>query len=211
MTLKSEAPNARSGLSRDEILRVSADLFRKRGYRATSLQEVADHFGVRRPAIYYWFKSKSDILLEIHQRFMDILTTQLDEILRMDISPDEKLIKIISSQIDTFSGGIADLATFIENESELPDGARQPVREAKRYYQQAVEQIYRDGVASGAFADLNPYIAASTILGMTNWMYRWYRPDGRHSVHEVASTIVHLARHGYLKHQESPNDPAWTA
>src|SRR4051794_41923376 len=63
-------PGGRQPLRRDEILRVAARIFRDNGYRATNLQVVADHFGVKRPAIYYWFPSKADILVEIHRRFL---------------------------------------------------------------------------------------------------------------------------------------------
>lgn len=204
MTPISRTPNARPNLTRDEILRVSADLFRKKGYRGTSLQEVADHFGVRRPAIYYWFKSKSDILLEIHQRFMEMSTAQLNEILEMDIDPHERLVRIMSGRIDMFSSNMADLAVYIENESELPESALVQVREVKKSYLRTVEQIYREGVEKGVFVDVDPHIAASIILGMTLWMYKWYRPGGRHSVEDVTSAIINFACHGYLKPDNLP-------
>ncbi len=186
-------------LSREEILRVAARLFRDKGYRATNLQEVADHFGVRRPAIYYYFANKVEILLEIHNRLLETLMTQLEEISAMDLSPDEKLRRAITGQVEVYATNISELAVFIGNESELPAKERSQARKEKRRYEEMLEGIYREGVADGTFADLDPQITMFTITGMTSWMYRWYRPGGRFSPTEIADTIVNLACGGYLK------------
>ena len=188
----------RPSLNREEILRVSAQIFREKGFRATSLQEVADHFGVRRPAIYYWFPSKVDILVEIHRRFFAELTTQLERVEALDVGADEKLASVLTGQVELFAASIAELAVFIGNEVELPDDARREAQLLKRRYQQALEKIYATGVAEGMFAALDPHIAINALLGMTNWMYRWYRQDGTRSADEIAEIIKRLACHGYL-------------
>lgn len=186
-------------LSREEILRVAARLFRDKGYRATNLQEVADHFGVRRPAIYYYFRNKVEILLEIHNRLLETLVGQLEEISAMEIPPDEKLRRAITGQVEVYAANISELAVFIGNEAELPAKARTQARKEKRRYEEMLEEIFREGVTDGTFVDLDPQITMFTITGMTSWMYRWYRPGGRFSPGEIADSIVALARGGYLK------------
>ena len=192
------ATERRRPLSHDEILRVAAEIFRDNGYRATSLQQVADYFGVKRPALYYWFPSKADILVEIHRRFLAALHEQLDSILESAMTVDEKLVAILTGQVELFAGNIAELAVFISNEVELPADARGEVQVAKRRYQAVLQDLYRQGVSDGVFAELDPQIAVSALLGMTNWMFRWFRPDGRRSAQDVADVIGRLARHGYL-------------
>src|SRR4051812_19061861 len=91
-------PGGRQPLSRDEILRVAARIFRDNGYRATNLQKVADHFGVKRPAIYYWFPSKADILVEIHRRFLAELHGQLNTVMASDSPADYKMVSILTGQ-----------------------------------------------------------------------------------------------------------------
>lgn len=203
MTSGSKAKDTRPNLIRNEILKVSADLFRKKGYRGTSLQEVADHFGVRRPAIYYRFKSKSDILMEIHQRFIDISTSQVDDILKIGLDPHETLVRVMRGRISMFSLNMDGLAVYTENETELPESALTHVRKVKKSYLQKIERIYRDGVESGDFADIDPHIAASILMGMTLWIYKWYRPGGRYSEDEAASAIIDIACRGYLKRNDS--------
>ena len=194
------APRKRD-LSREEILRVAARLFRDKGYRATNLQEVADYFGVRRPAIYYYFQNKVEILLEIHNRLLETLVAQLEEISAMDVSADEKLRLAITGQVEVYADNISELAVFIGNEAELPPKTRTRARKEKRRYEEMLEAIFVEGVQDGSFApDLDPQITMFTITGMTSWMYRWYRPGGRATPAEIAETIVSLARGGYVKH-----------
>lgn len=188
----------RGSLSRDEILRVAAGIFREKGYRATSLQHVADHFGVRRPAIYYWFAKKADILVEIQERFFDPLTAQLEEIMTLDLPADEKLMRIITGRAEIFASSTAELAVFVENESELPDEAKQQTRRAKRRYQKSIEELYRAGVREGKFIDIDPYIATGLILSITNGMYRWFRPGETGTASQVAEIITRFACHGLL-------------
>lgn len=107
-------------LSRESILHVAAEIFRQRGYRATNLQVVADVFGVRRPALYYYFKSKSDILVEIHNRLLEALLAQLDEITAGDMPANVQFAQVITGQIRLYAANIAELVVFIENETELP-------------------------------------------------------------------------------------------
>src|ERR1700683_5290047 len=112
-TNKARRVGQKKDLSREEILRVAARLFRDKGYRATNLQEVADHFGVRRPAIYYYFANKVEILLEIHNRLLETLMAQLEEISAMELSPDEKLRRAITGQVEVYAANISELAVFI--------------------------------------------------------------------------------------------------
>ncbi|MBS1861622.1 MAG: TetR family transcriptional regulator [Actinobacteria bacterium] len=190
--------DGRRDLSRDEILEVAARLFREKGYRATSLEEVADHFGVKRPAIYYYFRNKAEILGEIHDRFLDELVRQLDEIAAGEESADRKLARIIAGQVRLFADNIAELAVFLGNESELPPRARRSAQARKRLYQEKLEAIFRAGVAEGRLKDLDPHVAMFTVIGMTNWMYRWYRPSGEATPDQIADVIAEIAQSGYL-------------
>jgi AcrR family transcriptional regulator len=187
----------RGGLSHEVILEVAAGLFHTQGYRATSLAQVAAHFGAQRPAIYYYFPNKVAILIEIHDRLLRALTEQLDEIRAdVDISPAEKLERIVRGQVELYAKNISALAVFIENEAELPPKEMKRARAEKRRYGEAIEAIYIEGVAAGSFADLDPKVVISGLSGLTGWMYRWYSPDGKRSPDEVAEILLGIVRGG---------------
>jgi AcrR family transcriptional regulator len=189
----------RPEFTRENALAVAADLFRERGYRATSLQEVADVFGVQRPALYYHFKNKAELLVEIHTRLLTELTQDLEEIAALDVPPETKLARLFEDQVRVYAENIAGLAVLLQNQEELPADVRKPVQEEIRRYGGLLEGIVREGIEAGALADdLDPKMVVLALSGMTGWMYRWYDPAGAWGPDEIADVFIRLAENGML-------------
>lgn len=184
-------------LSKDAILEVAADLFRAKGYRATSLEQVAQRFGVQRPAIYYYFRNKAAILCEIHNRLLRELTAELDRVVGLDLPADEVLEALIRGQVRIYAANISALTVFLENESELPPQEARHAQAEKRRYNRELERIYAEGVAQGAFVDVNPRLAVFGLTGITGWMYRWYDPNGTYDPDEIADVLLSIGAGGY--------------
>src|SRR5256885_8968655 len=64
----------------DEILRVAASVFRKRGYHGGTLEEVATKLRIKRPALYYYFRSKEELLRILLTRAMRIGLADLERV-----------------------------------------------------------------------------------------------------------------------------------
>jgi hypothetical protein len=58
--------------------------------------------------------------------------------------------------------------------------------------------VVRDGIEAGLFRDLPPNLVVFGLLGMCNWLHKWYRPDGKRNPEEIADVFVALLEHGYL-------------
>src|SRR5512133_27475 len=84
MQQASEKQRRRRLLTRERILDVALELFNEQGYEKTPLRELAERLGVTKAALYYHFKRKEDILLELHLRLHDLGRSALDEIDRLD-------------------------------------------------------------------------------------------------------------------------------
>src|SRR5438552_10502935 len=64
-------------------------------------------------------------------------------------------------------------------------------------YERCWQRILREGVKNGEFRpDLDVQVASYGLLGMLNWSYKWYDPQGRLSVREVAAEFTSLALAG---------------
>ncbi len=192
------AATKKRDISREEILTVSAELFAKNGFRATNLEQVADVFGVQRPAIYYYFKSKTEILAEIHTHLNGTMMEDLDRICEQDVSPREKLAQVVRSQVEFYSQNLHELGVIIENEQDLPADFKERAYVEKRRLVDALADIYREGVEVGEFRDIDPRAAVFAINGVVNWIYRWYRTDGPMKPAELADFLLEFAEHGYL-------------
>jgi hypothetical protein len=58
--------------------------------------------------------------------------------------------------------------------------------------------VVREGVEAGLLRDLPPRLVVFGLLGMCNWLHKWYRPDGKRSPGEIADVFVALLERGYL-------------
>jgi TetR/AcrR family transcriptional regulator, cholesterol catabolism regulator len=187
-------------LDREAVLDKAAHLFRERGYAGTSLQDIADEFLVTRPALRHHFPNKLDLLGAIHDRAMTALLAPLDEILATDQDAPSKMAAFIGHHVRSSTETPNVIAVFLQEESEFtPEGLARVLRD-KREYSDKVESIYRQGVKEGTFrADLDPKVATYGILGMCNWLHRWFRSEGRYSSEEVARQLTTLVSEGYLR------------
>lgn len=187
----------RSSDRRDQILEVATSLFSERGYAATSLDDIADVIGFTKPAIYYYFRSKDEILFEIHDHIVRDGLDQVEAIMAEDGDPVEQLERVLRSHIRRLLGSVDANLVFAREQAALSPERADDIRERDREYEGRVRSIYAAGVDAGVFRDIDPRVAVGSLLAACNWAHRWYRKDGAYSVEDVADMIVELLGRGY--------------
>ncbi|MCA0988365.1 TetR/AcrR family transcriptional regulator [Guptibacillus algicola] len=181
-----------------ELTVKSIELFEKKGFSETSIQDIVDAIGVTKGTFYYYFKSKEALLMDIHSSYIDNMIKQQKEILE-DRSKDcrTKLYDMVYMLIHNIELEGKSARVFfreIKNLKEENLSKILPKRDQIRYY---FEDLLKQGVANGEFRnDLNIEIVTFGILGMTNWTYQWYQPDGPVSDKEVAQMFVDMVLNG---------------
>jgi AcrR family transcriptional regulator len=102
---------------RDEILRTLAKFLRERHLSALKMQDIADRLGMTKGNLYYYFKSKHDILFHCHMKAMEHSLAALDEVLATPLSPGDKLHTLLVRHVrgitDEAYGAV--LLTDLEN------------------------------------------------------------------------------------------------
>lgn len=88
----------RGDATRERILDVATELFNEQGYERTSLRQISERLGVTKAALYYHFKSKEDILLELHLRLHAVGRDALEQLERLD---DESVVAAWPGLLDT--------------------------------------------------------------------------------------------------------------
>ena len=92
------------------------------------------------------------------------------------------------------------LSVFLTEEGHLPESDSKKIREEKKKYTQIIEKTISEGIAQGIFFKADPKLQAYAILGMCNWIYKWYIPERTHySSDQIADSFVSLLETGYLK------------
>ena len=179
---KSTAVEERRENRREEILRAAQDLFHRQGYANTSLDDIARAVGIKREGLYYYFPNRTQILIEIIKPLGLQLRDRVREILESDASPEDKICQTVENHLMRFENRFAESKItlrddyFTENEAVLAEMG--PIWDD---YEQLWIAIIEEGQKKGVFDPaLDPRLAHLGILGLCNWVARWYKPG--HSI-----------------------------
>ncbi len=185
-------------LREESILQAAAACFGEQGYRATTLEAVAERLGISRVTLYRYCPSKEELLIRVFERSIAIFQRGLKQICTQDIPPEEKLRQIIHHQVRLMADHRNFLSVFFSEEGNLPADMARRARTERRAYSALIEGVIREGIEGGRLAPLSPKLLTFALLGMCNWLYQWYQPEGALSADEVARIFVRLVEHGYL-------------
>src|SRR5438270_8038292 len=174
--------------SRQEILRTAARLFQQRGYDATSMNDVAAALKLSKGGLYHHFQSKDEILFEIMNHAMEITQERVVAPVRGIADPEERLRALIRRHMEVvLSPRDREITVMLHENHPLPPALRKRINQRKKEYVHFVESLIaevqknapRDAPRAGvARAAVSPRAAAFALLGMINWIYQWYKPEG---------------------------------
>lgn len=183
----------------EAIVGAAAVCFREVGYRATTLDTVAERAGVSKVTLYRYVASKEELLWRVFERTIAHFQQGLRALLRQRASPAETLRRILRYQVQLVTGHLPFLTVFFSEEGGLPSALARRVARAKRAYDRAIERVVRAGIRRGELRDLDPTLVVFALLGACNWLYKWYRPGGRLSPEQIADVLVSLFEEGYRR------------
>lgn len=183
------------GSAREAIVEAAVEYFHKQGYEATSVQEVVDRARVTKGAFYHYFSSKEELLLLIHDTFMDHESNVIKAITRSGLSPRKALALLIEELVVNSEMHQRHLTIFFEQRRFLSDARFAQVKAKRDEFERQVVAIIDQGIATGEFRDVDSArVLAFGIVGMSAWTYHWYRPSGTMSAREIgrmyASTVL---------------------
>jgi TetR/AcrR family transcriptional regulator, cholesterol catabolism regulator len=178
---------------REEIVTKAAELFDEKGYGATSVDDIAAAIGIKKPTLYYYFRSKHEILREIHEQFISHLLRQQERRKDSALTPEQALLEVMIDIFEVVECWPGHVRVFIEHARELDPADMDQIQAKRDQFEHAVRDIFRRGQEEGAFRKIDAGLAALALLGMCNWAYQWYRPGGlttRELAHEFYSFFV---------------------
>ncbi len=172
--------------SRQEILRTAARLFQQRGYDATSMNDVAAALKLSKGGLYHHFQSKDEILFEIMDHAMEITQERVLNPVRSIADPEERLRALIRLHIEVvLSPRDREITVMLHENHPLPPSLRKRINARKKDYIHFLETLMAEvqgkvqrKVPHGAKGKVSPRAAAFALLGMINWIYQWYKPEG---------------------------------
>ena len=185
------------GFVKSELIKQSINLFVEKGFSATSIQDIVDTIGVTKGSFYYHFKSKEALLMDIHSNYIDDLLRRQKTILDTEKSYKDKLMAIVELIIvDIEKQGAVGRVYFREIRHLKEDNAA-VIRQKRADFRDNIELLLKEGIEANEFRkELQPKIITFAILGITNWSYQWFNPEGSLSVKELSAMYTDFILHG---------------
>jgi TetR/AcrR family transcriptional regulator len=170
---------------RERILQAAARCFSRKGYRGTTIDDIARRLDVSTAALYYYFRSKEELLFACHQMSHDIGMEGLRRAEACGGPADERLRAALRYYIehttDEFHGCVASI-----DEQALSRSRHRQVVARRDEYERNIRRLIDEGVASNVFVRCDVGAVTLAILGAVSWIPKWYQPKGRCSGKEIA-------------------------
>lgn len=185
---------------RQEILRTAARLFQQRGYDATSMNDVAAALKLSKGGLYHHFQSKDEILFEIMNHAMEITEDRVLAPVRGITDPEERLRELIRLHIEVvLSPRDREITVMLHENHPLPPSLRRRINARKKEYVHYVENLIAEvQKARRTSGKVSARAAAFALLGMINWIYQWYKPEGELQVNNLVPQFTSLVFGGMV-------------
>ena len=177
-----------------QILDAAAGLFLEKGYDATSMQDVADRVGLLKGSLYYYVRSKEDLLFHIMEPAYQEALDRIEPIARAtDQNPTDRIDTFVHAHVDYAIANIRAFRIRLREFRQLTGDRRDYVHQVGQTYLTTLRTILTDGQQQGYFAkDLDIRVTAQAVIGLLNSVTEWFHEEGRLGRRQVADQLSRL-------------------
>jgi AcrR family transcriptional regulator len=186
----------------DQVRAAALRLFKEKGYHATSMRDIAEAVGINKGSLYSYIKSKEDLLVPVFEQAQGVLLSQIESI-TADTScpPTERLKRAIHAHVTAVADNLDVLTVYLSEWRQLATELLATNRHQRERYSALFHSILTDGVATGEFRPMDTRIVMLGMIGMCNYLFRWYRPDGRLTPDQIADELIEMVIRGVQANQ----------
>ncbi len=194
---------------KEKIIETSLKLFDEYGYHGVSVHEIVERSGSSKGGFYHHFKSKDELLYVIHDYFISYVLQKANEAIQTCSTPTDKLHNIIQSFVKVFDLYKPHITVFYQESKYLQPQHLQAINEKRDRYRDLIFEVLEEGIVIGEFRkELSIFITGMSIIGMVNWMYKWYKAEGEKTIEEIAHLFSDLIFQSIWT-EEAKHNPAY--
>lgn len=192
---------------RAQILEKAAHLFCVKGYDSTSMSDIADAVGITKAGLYYFVESKEHLLYLITDYGLDLLDKTVLEPLK-DVQGTVALLRqLIARHVHMVIHRPREVTIILHERTALTGLYREKILQRKKDYIIYVRSILVRLQEEGLAREVDATAATFFLLGAMNWIYQWYKVDGRLSEEALVEQLTSLFTHAYLKNPRDMRNP----
>jgi AcrR family transcriptional regulator len=195
-----EDGNATYLARRQEIVQAASHVFRERGFEAATLRDVAMAMGTDRASLYYYVRSKEELLQEIVREVLGHDIEAAQAVRASKASGEQKIRALIESMVASYTTNYPHMNVYMEDLGRI---ARQDsewstdIIVRTRRYESIVHDILIEAREDGTLTtEISLELCALSLFGMINWMHRWYRPGIEWTPEQIAESCAAIFLNG---------------
>ena len=182
--------------TKEQIVASSQNMFRERGYTATSMRDIAKEVGVEPASIYSHFKSKDEILKHICFKIADEFFEMQEAILNSMSNPVEKLKALVAEHIKVIMRNLDAATVFFIEWSFLHEKDLKEFIKMRERYEQGFRDVINEGVTSGDFRMTDVNFTVRLLFSVMNGVHEWYKTSGKVTPDEAAEKMSEFILNG---------------
>lgn len=202
-------------LRRDRILQEAAALFGERGYHGTTIDDIAERFGATKPFVYYHFKSKLDLLIQLCERGTTEALSAAERAISATGTPTRRLDQFVRDFTAIALENQPYVKIYFREEIHLPKAHSDRINRMRKEIDWKLTKLLEEGVSTGEFVIDDPQVCCLVIAGMISYAFAWYRRQGRLQNAEICNQMAKLVLNmvsttGNKERARLPTSPAET-
>ena len=176
-----------------EVVEAAARVFHEKGYESTSIQEIAEEVGILKGSLYYYIRSKEELLYAILQGVHEDALANIKRLETVEGDALQKVRAFVTLHLTFNAENLTKMGVFFHDFRSLNPEHREPIIEARDLYDELLRDLIRQGQNEATICpDIDPKLAALGVMGMMNWLYQWYVPGGSRSVAQIAEEMANV-------------------
>jgi AcrR family transcriptional regulator len=182
-----------------EIYRTAAQIILRKGYDATSVNDIANALGMTKAGLYHYINGKKELLFDIMNFGLGELDEEVATPAKAIHDPAARLRFIVDAHARLVTRGQGAITILVDEVTALTPAQQRKITQSKRAYFDFLRGTLDELKVAGKMQDVDTTAAAFSLLGMINWLSRWFQQGGALTEEQAAEQIVKIALHGLLR------------
>jgi AcrR family transcriptional regulator len=182
-----------------EIYRTAAQIILRKGYDATSVNDIANALGMTKAGLYHYIGGKKELLFDIMNFGLDELDEEVASPAKKINDAEERLRFLIASHAQLVTRGNGAITILVDEVTALTPAQGRKITRRKREYFDYLRDLLEELKAKGRLHDVDTTAATFCMLGMINWLSRWFQQGGPLTAEQASTEIVKIALNGLLR------------
>ena len=185
---------------KEQVIRKAAELFREKGYAASSMRDLAQKLGIEAASLYSHIKSKEEILHSLCFDMASEFRKSLVEVEKLSVSASERLRLGIIGHVEVMAKDLTASAVFMNEHRHLSQPYLRDFLLLRINYINRFKAMIELGVKNGEFkSTINTKLAVMTLFSSLNWMPQWYDPGSVIQPAELGQQLSDMLVNGLKK------------